>query len=253
MPSAHLAGNSGTGPAQGKRNFSAFYVIEDPINPESGDKVLRWSGVQNSALYFEGKNTPIAIRNGAQGFCDTIDPVVTVELVIAANALSTITTANFRIRSDFKNLEGTSKQCNLNVMKIEKNVVKIGVSEGSYVDLCTISNDKYTKIAFTIDFANETIKAYWAYEGEAYQKVVDSSLGRPSIFPTAVECGHAGYTSLLDWFLNAQAKIEWYGGNAAGGISSIEDAEKFIELGAERLGTSRIVKIVKAEKNIQGY
>ena len=35
---------------------------------------------------------------------------------------------------------------------------------------------------------------------------------------------------------------------AAGGISSIEDAEKFIELGASRLGTSRIVKIVKAEE-----
>ena len=35
---------------------------------------------------------------------------------------------------------------------------------------------------------------------------------------------------------------------AAGGISSIEDAEKFISLGASRLGTSRIVKIVKAEK-----
>lgn len=32
---------------------------------------------------------------------------------------------------------------------------------------------------------------------------------------------------------------------AAGGISSIEDAEKFMELGANRLGTSRIVKIVK--------
>ena len=34
---------------------------------------------------------------------------------------------------------------------------------------------------------------------------------------------------------------------AAGGISSIKDAEDFIELGAERLGTSRIVKIVKNE------
>ncbi|MBR6512388.1 MAG: deoxyribose-phosphate aldolase [Clostridia bacterium] len=34
---------------------------------------------------------------------------------------------------------------------------------------------------------------------------------------------------------------------AAGGISSLADAEKFIELGADRLGTSRIVKIVKAE------
>ena len=34
---------------------------------------------------------------------------------------------------------------------------------------------------------------------------------------------------------------------AAGGISSIEDAEAFLALGASRLGTSRIVKIVKAE------
>ena len=32
---------------------------------------------------------------------------------------------------------------------------------------------------------------------------------------------------------------------AAGGISSLDDAEKFIELGASRLGTSRVVKIVK--------
>lgn len=32
---------------------------------------------------------------------------------------------------------------------------------------------------------------------------------------------------------------------AAGGISSIDDAKKFMELGADRLGTSRIVKIVK--------
>lgn len=34
---------------------------------------------------------------------------------------------------------------------------------------------------------------------------------------------------------------------AAGGISSVSDAEDFINLGASRLGTSRIVKIVKAE------
>lgn len=35
---------------------------------------------------------------------------------------------------------------------------------------------------------------------------------------------------------------------AAGGISSFEDAEKFIELGADRLGTSRLVKIAKQSK-----
>ena len=33
---------------------------------------------------------------------------------------------------------------------------------------------------------------------------------------------------------------------AAGGISSLEDAARFIELGADRLGTSRVVKLVKA-------
>lgn len=42
--------------------------------------------------------------------------------------------------------------------------------------------------------------------------------------------------------VGSQVKIK-----AAGGISSIADAEKFISLGADRLGTSRIVKIVKEE------
>ncbi len=40
---------------------------------------------------------------------------------------------------------------------------------------------------------------------------------------------------------------------AAGGISSLADAEKFIELGASRLGTSRIVKIAKGLENDGTY
>ena len=39
---------------------------------------------------------------------------------------------------------------------------------------------------------------------------------------------------------------------AAGGITSFEDADKFIELGASRLGTSRIVKLAKNEQG-SGY
>ena len=35
---------------------------------------------------------------------------------------------------------------------------------------------------------------------------------------------------------------------AAGGISSLEDTYKFLELGADRLGTSRIVKLVKGQE-----
>ena len=45
---------------------------------------------------------------------------------------------------------------------------------------------------------------------------------------------------LMTEYVDENVKVK-----AAGGISSIEDAEKFINLGADRLGTSRIVKIVK--------
>ena len=40
---------------------------------------------------------------------------------------------------------------------------------------------------------------------------------------------------------------------AAGGISSLADAEDFINLGATRLGTSRIVKIAKNEESNSAY
>ena len=35
---------------------------------------------------------------------------------------------------------------------------------------------------------------------------------------------------------------------AAGGIASLEDAEKFLDLGADRLGTSRIIKLIRQER-----
>ncbi|HHU23137.1 MAG TPA: deoxyribose-phosphate aldolase [Clostridiales bacterium] len=47
---------------------------------------------------------------------------------------------------------------------------------------------------------------------------------------------------LMRRFCSPQVKIK-----AAGGISTLEDAREFIELGADRLGTSRIVKLVMEE------
>ena len=47
--------------------------------------------------------------------------------------------------------------------------------------------------------------------------------------------------ALMKKYCSSELKIK-----AAGGISSIEDAEDFIKLGASRLGTSRIVKLAKA-------
>lgn len=57
----------------------------------------------------------------------------------------------------------------------------------------------------------------------------------------------AGDIRLFKKYVEDDVKIK-----AAGGISTIEDAEEFLELGAERLGTSRIVKIVKQMDSIKG-
>ena len=52
---------------------------------------------------------------------------------------------------------------------------------------------------------------------------------------------------------NKQIRIAEEKIKAAGGISSFDDAEKFISLGASRLGTSRLIKIMKNTDNGAGY
>ena len=63
---------------------------------------------------------------------------------------------------------------------------------------------------------------------------------------TGVSTGGATFddVNLLRRFSGLNVKVK-----AAGGIKSIADAEKFIELGADRLGTSRLVKLAKELEN----
>lgn len=53
---------------------------------------------------------------------------------------------------------------------------------------------------------------------------------------------------LMAEHVGEQVKIK-----AAGGISSVEDAEKFMELGASRLGTSRLIALLKDGRAEAGY
>ena len=53
--------------------------------------------------------------------------------------------------------------------------------------------------------------------------------------------------ALMKKYVGKDVKIK-----AAGGISSLEDAKKFMELGADRLGTSRIIKLINNE-SAKGY
>lgn len=61
---------------------------------------------------------------------------------------------------------------------------------------------------------------------------------------TGFSTGGATYADveLMRKHVGANVKVK-----AAGGIASFADAEKFVVLGADRLGTSRLIKIMKAE------
>lgn len=53
---------------------------------------------------------------------------------------------------------------------------------------------------------------------------------------------------LMKKYIGKEVKVK-----AAGGISSFEDAKEFMRLGADRLGTSRLVRIMKSEDAGTGY
>ncbi|SHJ48687.1 deoxyribose-phosphate aldolase [Hathewaya proteolytica DSM 3090] len=92
------------------------------------------------------------------------------------------------------------------------------------VETCLLSDDEITMMCHIV-----------AHAGADFIK---TSTG----FSTGGATFH--HVKLMNETLKGIIKIK-----AAGGISSLEDAEKFISLGADRLGTSKIIKLInKGEK-----
>ncbi len=112
------------------------------------------------------------------------------------------------------------------------------------------------------DLIAEEIKTLKAACGDKILKVIIetcllSQEEKEKLCQTVTEAG-ADYIKTSTGFSTAGATfadIELFAKNigpgvkmkAAGGIASMEDAEKFLALGADRLGTSRIIKLVKQE------
>lgn len=83
--------------------------------------------------------------------------------------------------------------------------------------------------------------------GDVKDKHFDKIKGEIALLKSA--CGDKILKVIIETcLLTEEEKIK-----AAGGISSFDDAEKFISLGASRLGTSRLTKIMKNTDNGAGY
>ena len=122
-------------------------------------------------------------------------------------------------------------------------VINIGmVKEGNYDGV--LAEIKAVKEACAGKLLKVIIETCLLTDEEKIEMCRVVSLSGAEYIKTSTGFSTAGATfhdvELFAKYVQPHVKIK-----AAGGIASLEDAEKFIALGASRLGTSRIVKIAK--------
>ena len=142
-----------------------------------------------------------------------------------------------------------------------KTAIENGASEVDMViNIGRLKNGEY-------DAVREDIKAVKAAVGDKVLKVIIETClltddEKRKICDIVCEAGadyiktSTGFSTAGATFEDVALMVKGVAGRckvkAAGGISTIGDMEKFLELGADRLGTSRAVKLIKGEE-AKGY
>ena len=135
--------------------------------------------------------------------------------------------------------------------------VKLGADEiDMVINLGFVKEKKFDRVLSEINAVKDAIK------GSLLKVIIETSAlteeeirilcdvvsrSRADFIKTSTGFGSRG-ASFSDVEIMKANVREGLGIKASGGISSISDAEKFMALGADRLGTSRIVKIIKETK-----
>ncbi|MDB0441533.1 deoxyribose-phosphate aldolase [Clostridioides difficile] len=142
-----------------------------------------------------------------------------------------------------------------------EDAIKNGADEvDMVVNISDIKNGDYDKIESEIKEIKTTvgekilkviIETCYLDECEKVKMCDIVTISSADFIKTSTGMGTGGATlediKLMKEHIGQSVKIK-----AAGGVKSISDAERFIEAGAERLGTSSICKILKNE-DITGY
>ncbi len=125
-------------------------------------------------------------------------------------------------------------------------VINIGwVKQGDYKNILDEIND--IKEACGDKILKVIIETCLLTDEEKIELCKIVSVSKADYIKTSTGFSKAGAT-IEDIKLFKKYMVEGKGIKAAGGISSFEDAEEFIKEGATRLGTSRLVKIIKSKE-----
>lgn len=195
-------------------------ILDDAMKYETASACIPAAYVKQAAEYVDGKLPICTVIGFPNGYSTTAVKVFETKDAVANGAAEIDMVINIGFLKDgrFAEVEEEIRQiheaCQGRILKI-------------IIETCLLTEEEKIKMCEIVTNA-----------GAEYIK---TSTGFSTSGATFAD------VALMRQHIGAEVKVK-----AAGGISSFDDAEEFMRLGADRLGTSRLVKIMKNE-NAGGY
>ncbi len=196
-------------------------ILDDAMSYETASACIPASYVKQAAQYVKGKLPICTVIGFPNGYNTTAVKVFETKDAIANGAEEIDMVINIGYLKDkrYKEIEDEIRQiheaCNGKILKV-------------IIETCLLTEEEKIKMCEIVTNA-----------GAEYIK---TSTGFSASGATFAD------VELMKNHIGKDVKVK-----AAGGISSFDDAEQFIHLGADRLGTSRLIKIMKNIDNGVGY
>lgn len=195
-------------------------ILDDAMKYKTASACIPAAYVKQAAEYVEGKLPICTVIGFPNGYSTTASKVFETKDAVAngAKEIDMVINVGFLKDGRYEELEDEIRQiheaCDGNVLKV-------------IIETCLLTDEEKIKMCEIVTNAGaEYIKTSTGFStaGATFEDV-----------------------ELMRKHVGENVKVK-----AAGGISSFDDAEKFVAFGADRLGTSRLVKIMKKEDN-SGY
>ncbi len=200
--------------AQGATWAEIKEILDDAMKYETASACIPASYVKRAAEYVQGRLPICTVIGFPNGYSTTAVKVFETKDAVANGADEIDMVINIGDLKD-KNYQALEDEIRAIHEACDGRILKV------IIETCLLTDEEIVKMSEIVTRA-----------GAEYIK---TSTG----FSTAGATFHA--VELMKANIGENVKVK-----AAGGISSFDDAEKFIELGASRLGTSRLIKLMKA-------
>ena len=199
--------------AQGATWEEIKEILDDAMRFKTASACIPASYVKQAAEYVEGKLPICTVIGFPNGYSTTAVKVYETEDAVKNGAKEIDMVINIghlknkKYRLIEEEIKAIKSACHGNILKV-------------IIETCLLTEEEKIKMCEIVTSA-----------GADYIK---TSTGFSTSGATFED------VALMKKYVGADVKIK-----AAGGITSFDDAKKFIELGADRLGTSRLVKLMK--------